>query len=202
VSLTTYAGLKAAALRWVKRSGGTTVDDAMDDLIDLAEARLNRALRVAEMEASATITLTSGVGDLPDDYLEWREVWSGTARLTYTTPGRAQSDYAYAAYTPGEFTIVGSNLYAYPVGSDPDITLKYYQTIPALSDSNTSNWLLTAHPDAYLFSVVSEANAFLLIPEGAALWAQRAANVIEEITAQDRGKRYANVAIMTRGIHP
>jgi hypothetical protein len=49
---------------------------------------------------------------------------------------------------------------------------------------------------------VSEANAFLLIPDGAALWAQRAANVIDEITAQDRGKRYANVAIMTRGIHP
>jgi hypothetical protein len=77
LSLTTYAGLKAAALRWVKRSGGTTVDDAMDDIVDLAEARLNRALRVAEMEASATVTLTSGVGALPTDYLEWREVWSG-----------------------------------------------------------------------------------------------------------------------------
>jgi hypothetical protein len=202
MSLSTYAGLKAAALRWVKRSGGTTVDDAMNDLVTLVEAEFNRSLRVAEMEASATVTLTSGVGALPNDYLEWREVWSGLNRLKYTTPGKAQDDYAYAAYSPGEFTVIGSSLYAYPVGSDPDITLTYYQKIPALSDSNTSNWLLTAHPDAYLFSVVSEANAFLLVPEGAALWAQRAANVMDKIIAQDKGKRYANVAIMTRGIHP
>ena len=41
------------------------------------------------------------------------------------------------------------------------------QKIPALSDSNTTNWLLTLSPDVYLFGALAE--ACLFAPEKAAL---------------------------------
>jgi hypothetical protein len=31
----------------------------------------------------------------------------------------------------------------------------YSQKVPALSDSATTNWLLTSHPDAYLFGTLT-----------------------------------------------
>lgn len=34
------------------------------------------------------------------------------------------------------------------------IELIYYLRIPALSDSATSNWMLTDHPDAYLYGTL------------------------------------------------
>jgi hypothetical protein len=41
------------------------------------------------------------------------------------------------------------------------VELTYYSKIPALSDSNTTNWLLTNSPDVYLYGSLLEAAPYL-----------------------------------------
>jgi len=57
---------------------------------------------------------------------------------------------------------VGDEFQYYP---SPDAsytaTLTYYARIPALSVSATTNWLLTAHPDAYLYGALLQAAPYL-----------------------------------------
>jgi hypothetical protein len=56
------------------------------------------------------------------------------------------------------FSIIGSSLYVRPIGSG-DVTLFYYQTIPALESAST-NWLMTARPDIYIYGTLAEAYIF------------------------------------------
>ena len=48
--------------------------------------------------------------------------------------------------------------------------LTYYAKIPALSDANTSNWLLDVAPDIYLYGALMEAAPYLDDQEKLATW--------------------------------
>jgi hypothetical protein len=60
------------------------------------------------------------------------------------------------------------------------LELDYYQTIPALA-SASSNWLITAHPDLYLFGAMCEAEMFGVNDERAPTWKARRDEIFEEI---------------------
>jgi hypothetical protein len=64
MALATYSDLKTAIGDW-SFDAGSVLSSFYDDFIDLAESRLNRHLRVREMEADEDLTLVSGVGSLP-----------------------------------------------------------------------------------------------------------------------------------------
>ncbi len=52
------------------------------------------------------------------------------------------------------------------------LRMVYEQNIDALADSNTSNWLLEAAPDLYLWAALSGASGFLQEDDRIALWKQ------------------------------
>ena len=67
---------------------------------------------------------------------------------------------------PTCFTHVGEEIEVYPApDSSYTAELLYYATIPALSDSNTSNWLLSLSPDIYLYGSLLQAGPYLRDPE-------------------------------------
>ena len=158
MAITTYSTLKTAVQTFYRdRSDVATY---VDDLIDLAEGRLNFGgedgappLRHHEMITSTDITPSSNVYALPSDYLQYVRVTEKASirrKLEYITPGAV--DDMYASRLSGlsnNFTIYGLNLYTYPLSSN-DVELVYYQEIPALSDSNTTNWLINRYPNLYL----------------------------------------------------
>jgi hypothetical protein len=45
----------------------------------------------------------------------------------------------------------------------------YYKALPALS-ANSTNWLLTAHPDVYLYGSLMQAAPYLKNDERLAVW--------------------------------
>jgi hypothetical protein len=47
----------------------------------------------------------------------------------------------------------------------------YYAKIPTLSDSVTTNWLLTYHPDIYLYGALLHSAPYLKEDERASTWA-------------------------------
>ena len=52
------------------------------------------------------------------------------------------------------------------------VELLYYQRVPALSDSNTTNWLLTEAPDVYLYGSLVHSAPYLADDARTAVWAQ------------------------------
>ena len=178
MALDTYANLKTEIANYLNR---TDLTEYLDTFIDLAEARHSRDLRLREMENVSTATTTvSGTQsyDLPTGYLEMRYVLyqSDPYNFLYFM---APPDF-FRAFNAGEtsgtpkyYTIVGSKKYLWP---KPDaakvLELGFFQRPTGLSDSNTTNAVLTDFPDLYLYASLAESAPFLVQDERLAVWAQ------------------------------
>lgn len=182
MAITTYALLQSSIATWLERSDLTTI---IPDFITLFEAHANRKLRVRQMETSTDLTTADGEATIPSDYLKWRSVtWSGdtTRELQYADPVALRAAFnSTATGVPLWFTIEGSTFTCRPVDDSETVAFRYYQKISGLSDSNTSNWLLAAHPDVYLFGALAEANGYFPDAEKAILWKMRRDEAMTEI---------------------
>lgn len=150
MAITTYAELKTAVGDWLDKPDLTAY---LGDFVTLAEGYLNRNLMHRKMITSTDLSPTSNVYTLPTDYMNYiRVVEKASVRrdLDFITPKSADQMYAdRVSGISSHFTIIGDDLTAFPLSTN-DIELTYKQKIPALSDSNTSNWLLATSPELYL----------------------------------------------------
>jgi hypothetical protein len=197
MAITTYAEVRGAIASWLARGDFTSANTA--DFITLFESTANRKLRTRQMLDSETIATTSGVGTLPTDYLAWETVrWDADFPVTLTYQNIDWLESAYPSTVsdvPGYFTILGDTIKTFPQDDSSDLALRYFQKIPALSDANTSNWLLAAHPDVYLFGSLVEACAFVQ-DERALLWKARRDEIFQEIAKlSDKSQAPAEIRV-------
>lgn len=211
MTINSYATLKTAVDTWADLGG--SLDSQMDDLLIMANDSLNNgmefglaripALRVREMEAVSSLTPSSNVCTLPSDYLQYRRIVekaSPRRSLTYIAPDVADTKYPdRAAGLANEFTIIGGSLYMYPL-STKDIELTYYQKIPDITSSVTSNWLLTKRPSIYLHACLVQVAIIRRDDE----LLQRSAQLVSAIAAAmksgDEMANYAYAPAQIRGI--
>ena len=177
MALDTYSNLKTTIANYLNRSDLTAY---LADFISLTEARLNRELRVREMvNIDTSITTVSGTQSysLPTGFIE------ATSIIYQSDPYRtlrfiSNSDF-YNKYNtsqtsglPTYFSIVGTNIL---LGVAPDsaktLQINYYKKIISLSDSNTTNDILTNYPDLYLYGALAESAPFLMQDERLSTWA-------------------------------
>ena len=195
MALATYDDLKAAIGAWnMDRS-----DLPAADLIALAEARLNRDLRLRAMETEAALAATVGSRTipLPAGFLEpiglFIERASGRQALRFVPAGMETSA---AAGEPLYWTVDGEELaFERPADQAYGLTLRMLERF-ALSDAAPTNWLLTNWPDAYLAAANIEAALYLLDDAQAARWQSRYAEVLTEINAKEHRAR----ALATLGV--
>src|SRR5258708_28646299 len=81
----------------------------------------------------------------------------------------------------GFFTIETGNLNVRPKDDSAQVQLEYYAKIPSLSNSTPTNWLLTSHPDLYLFGSLVETNMYAVDTERAGLWKARRDEIMQEL---------------------
>jgi hypothetical protein len=184
MSLTNYTDLQTGIANWLQRSDLAAV---VPDFITLFEACANRRLRVRQQEATAELVPANGVASLPADYLAWRRLtWTGNPRreLSYVEPSWLQGAYPDSPVDiPAVFTIEGARIITMPIDSTgTTLELVYFQAVPSLAANNT-NWLMSAHPDLYLFGALAEAQAYAVNAEAAALWKARRDELFEEVAA-------------------
>ena len=201
MAITSYSELQAAIGNWLDHS---LFASRTPEFIALFEASANRRLRVREQEGSTTLTPSAGAATLPADYLMWRRVtWTGSTRveLQYVHPSYLQAAYPSSpSDVPRIFTIEGSTLKVRPLDTTA-LEFDYFQKVPALSDSATANWLLTAHPDLYLFGSLVEAEMFGVNDERAPLWKARRDEIFDEIEKLSNKTRGAG-AMRVMGVTP
>jgi hypothetical protein len=151
-------------------------------VVDATHIDLIGSLFVNAYAGGGTLTDTGNV-PLPSDYLAWRRVtWMGNPlrELSYVHPSTLTSHYPDVPIDlPSEFTIEGGTLRVMPQDPTP-LTLLYYQQIPSLA-ANSTNWLMSQHPDLYLFGALTEAQAYTVNAETAALWKARRDELFDEI---------------------
>lgn len=163
MAITTYDELKTKIQNQAERAD---LASEIPDFIMLAESRFQREIRVREMEEQSLLTPSSGAVTLPESFLEMKRVTAQTTPkrlMEYVTPDWADEHCGIDAGSSGQgafYTIIGNSLQSYPQVS-AQIQLTYYEKIEALSDSNTSNWLLEKAPDVYLWASLFELYDFI-----------------------------------------
>lgn len=189
MSITNYSELQTSIASWLNRGD---LSANIPDFITLAEAQLSTDLKTRSMETKATLSTVAGTKTvaLPTDMLEMRRlqvVGTYNQPLSYRSPDELSIDYASnMSAQPIVFTVVGSNLELAPI---PDavysLELTYQQRIPALSVTNTTNWLLTSWPNAYLYGALVAATPFIMNDARIQVWVQLYSQAIESINSVD-----------------
>lgn len=199
MSLANYSDLKTAIASWAARSDLTT---QLDDFIDMAEADFNRTLRTEQMITETTLTLssTSSSVNLPSDFLEVETLSFNDAprEINFATRKQLQDQYAsLSSGRPKVYTLrapaTSAGVQRMQFGPSPDgaytLTLSYYQKIPGLSTSNTTNWLMTKEPEAYLFCSLSKALSFIQDAERKAEIKAGWEEIKAQLNAEDEGRK-------------
>lgn len=187
-------------------SGGN-IDGAIKRAIAKTEFRVQRRLRVRQMESSTAVTLTAGTSAyaLPSDYLSSKLVYiDGDPLVTCTQTSLENLIATYPEATrdkPDKVAIYGTNLYFRRL-PDQAYTAQhfYYQKIPALSAPNASNWMLTDAPDLYLYGACLELTAHLSEDEHIQLWKGALDEAIRDITGDDMTAKWSGV--LTQSVLP
>jgi hypothetical protein len=68
--------------------------------------------------------------------------------------------------------------------------LYYISELPALSDSNTSNWLLEHYPDAYLYGSLIHSAPYLKDDARLQVWAALYQSAIDAINAESEKAKF------------
>lgn len=198
MSITNYSELQTAIINWSHRADLASI---IPDFITLSEAKFNRNLRTRDMEAAATITPSGGNAALPNDYLELRRLYLDTdanIELEYLTPEAFYVRYPVNPLNDADsrfFTIESGNIVLSAQSAASDLKVLYYQKIPALTVSNTTNWLLTSHPDLYLYASMAELADYTKKPDEVQKWNAKAQAVVDSLIKSDLSGKYSGSAM-------
>ena len=204
MALTSYSELKSSVANWLNRSDLTT--EIQDDFIKLTEADINSKLRIRSMIAQASITIDAETENLPAGFLQIRDFYilSGATKipLRYVTPSQMdQLKGTSVTGCPSAYTILGDTLRFMP---KPDASysgiLNYYKTFDALSDSNTSNFILSSHPAIYLYGSLFHASNFLggIDPKQVSVWQSMYGTALERLELNDREDQFSGSPLQIR----
>jgi hypothetical protein len=188
MAIDSYSALRTAIITWTHRQD---LGAAIDDFIDLTENRLNRDLRVSQMEVRATAPADSEYLALPTDFLAIRNIQLNTSpvqELVYVTPAEMDR-LAQTFQSLNRYTIVGDEIQLNTTSSS-SIEISYYAKIPALDDTNTTNWVINTHPDVYLYGCLAEAFSYIQNDEQAMKYMNLIMDGINQIKRLDRDRRY------------
>lgn len=191
MAISTYTELKSAVADWLNRDDLTSV---IPTFIALAESSMERVLRTRNMLVRSNATIDTQYSAVPADFLEIRSI-----KITGSNPSVPlvfksieQMDDLDSTTTasgiPKYYCVVGNQIRVHPTpGTGYTAELGYYAKLSKLSDSVSSNWILTSHPDAYLYGALIQAAPYLKEDERAGVWTQLFTAAIEAIkTADDR----------------
>lgn len=204
MAISTYAELKTAVTNWMARSD---LSGDAADFITLAEARLNRQIPAVETDVTLTGTLNSRRISVSAN-----SVVSPLALFLVETTGeedeltqKADGTFPYNATSgrPTFWAMDGANIdFDCPLDAAYTFRFRIRQRF-ALSDSATTNWLLTNHPDIYLAATIVWSGAFVRDSEVMALFKSALEEGIPEvqtiIAEQSRALLTVDRALMNAG---
>ena len=203
MALSTYSELISSVIDWLERED--IAQTRIKDFISIAEKKVNRKLRVAEMETVGTLTTTGGVDTvtLPARFLQLRDLtrqYGGyNIPLRSIVPAQGSKLSGSSSGAPTSYSVVGNTIRLYPT-PDGVYTIDYtaYIADEELSDSNITNILVPTYSDILLYQAVSVGWAFLMEEQKAAIWAQSADMELKDANVAAKRARVGHQPSMTQ----
>jgi hypothetical protein len=188
MSLDTYANLQVEVADWLNRADLTA---KIPTFITLLEAQMNRKLRVRQMMTRATATLTAEYITIPTDFRAVHNVQildEPSTRVEYASISEvSEFRRSYPNQRPMRFNVDGSTFQFAPIpDSSYTVEIVYYAAIPPLATSGSgTNWLLTEHPDIYLYGTLMQAAPYLNNDDRIQIWGGALQGILEDMTVAD-----------------
>tara|TARA_R110000772_G_scaffold82775_1_gene175392 strand:+ start:1938 stop:2561 length:624 start_codon:yes stop_codon:yes gene_type:complete len=191
--ITTYAELKTAITDFLNRDD---IDSVASTFVSLAETDMQRKIRHWRMEKRSTAEIDTQYSAIPADFLEVIRfyVTSGDTKplelISQAELLDRKGKNLNTSGSPSYYAITAGEIEVYPIPDGTYTTeLYYYSAIPALSDTNTTNWLLDAYKDAYLYGSLVHSAPYLREDGRIQTWAALYQSAVDAINAEsDKSK--------------
>lgn len=157
MALDNFANLKAAVIRFSHR---TDLSNVLDDVVKLAENRIDNRLRVSinNLRATDSTSTSDRFLSLPTRFVEMRRFSliknNYYNDLVYTSP-ESMNIYSVAG-VPKYFTITNQVEFDRVAAEAYTVEFSYFAKLNPLSTSNTTNNVLTDFPQVYLQACLAE----------------------------------------------
>jgi hypothetical protein len=199
---TTFTTLQEDLRRYLERGftleSDQIVYEQLPRLINLAERRIARELKVEGLINVITSTMSPGLAVYPKP-----DRWRSTVSFNFGIgneynqlfprsyeyvrsywPDRSQTDVPlfYAEYDYNNWIIAPTPDQAYP------FEVLVYQILPLLDDTNQTNWLTEYAPQVLLYASLLEATPFLKNDERVGLWQQMYDRAAQALNGEDLSK--------------
>lgn len=194
MSITTYAELQTVIADFLDRDDQT---ERIKTFIQLSEAEMSRKLRHWRMENRATAEIDGQYSALPADFLEPIRLHLETGdyrTLELISQSEMQSRRMQSADTSGKpsyYALTQGEIEVYPTPDGTyNLEMNYYAKIPALTTSNTTNWVLDNYPDAYLYGSLIHSAPFLGEDARMTTWAALFQSALNGIMAESEQAKF------------
>ena len=199
MAITNYSTLQTAIANWLHRSDLTAT---IPDFIALAESRINRVLsaRGTETESVLTATAHSEFVDLPADFGAPIVLWleSFAPRQELILKQASELNYSPIESFPNFYAIKSNQIQFDRIASDNyPLRLRYLQNLDIATTD--TNYILTNHPDIYLYGALVEAASFIRDEAQSPVWQQKFENAV--IEAQGSENSAKNTLLTTENVN-
>lgn len=193
MAITNYGELKSAVADWLMRTDLTAV---IPDFISLAEARFDRDLRLPDMVKRVNGAFSNQFFKLPTDCMELIDIsLDDNTKLEQWTSDYMDNVRPINGSTgkPMAYAILGRELEVYPTPPVAGLTaiLSYYGSLPKMSANTDTNWLLTRHPDLYLYGTLIQSAPYLKEDERLNTWSATYDRLMDEARRYDERLRFS-----------
>lgn len=185
-----------------ERTGDSGLAMRANLYLDLAEAEIDKVLRVAENEAQDVLTTDDkGQARLPDDFVELRLlIANGFEGAAINFP---------STVLPMFWTLPPNYRWGYAVKGDKlmttwpntDVTLYYYAAVPSLALTGT-NWIIEGDPEIYIYAMMRQVFMAKLDAEKAQAAEQVFNSLVARKVRSDTMVRFARQPFRVAGATP
>ena len=113
--------------------------------------------------------------------------------LRQMTPDAARTLYGLSTGKYVAYSIQGAAIKLWPepeATSTDTIIIRYQQTIPALSASELTNWLIDSYPDVYYYGLLVQSEAYIVNDERVGMWKAAFDESLSELGLDAKRRRY------------
>ncbi len=164
-------------------------DEVLNDFIELALSKANRALRIPPLEKlDVPVVDAEGYFDLPSDFIELKELVTTYNNQTIILERKAihEVDFLFdkGGVQPCIFGRFGNLIRIAPAPTDDAVRMYYYAAIPVMPSDSTENWFTQYAPEVLLYGGMAELSSYVRDQEGMQRWESKfteAVNILQSM---------------------
>lgn len=187
------------------------VENNLDNFIVLVEAQVNRLLKTREQSCRAYVNTVAD-----KEYYSLPPDWAGMRDIRISDPSPTSGSFKTTHLSlldpvlfdekrngPDDggcyYCVISNQIQIYPV-QDAGLTIEmvYFQRVPSLNSTNTTNWISDDHPDIYVAGMSAEISLFAKDYPAATGWSDRMAAAVDQLDNVDWVERWSGDPLQVR----